>query len=81
MGLSNMGLFALKTMEFPSARDLFAEGLRRAGGGYDEIFFNLGVANLHLKNYSLGRTCLEDVLQLSPDDRPSHQMIDNLNRI
>jgi len=79
MGLCSMGLFALKTGEYPSARDLFAAGLRRAGGGYDEVFFNLGVSNLHLKNYSLGRTCFEDALQLYPDNQSARQMMADLN--
>jgi hypothetical protein len=78
MGLFSMGFFALKAEEFPSARDLFAEGLRRAGGGYEEFFFKLGISNLHLKNYPLGRTCLEDVLQLNPNDQPSLQMLNSL---
>jgi tetratricopeptide (TPR) repeat protein len=79
MGLFSMGFFALKAGEYSSARDLFAEGLRCAGGGYEEFFFKLGVSNLHLKNYPLGKACLEDVLQLNPNDQPSLQMLNGLN--
>jgi len=78
MGTFSMGLFALRTAEYESAQTLFMDGLRQTRGTFDEPYFNLGVSSLHLKQYRLGRLCLEDVLQLNPNDVPSKRMLQSL---
>ncbi|HUO56753.1 MAG TPA: hypothetical protein VMV05_01110 [bacterium] len=75
MGLMSLGLFSLRSGEFATARDFFTEALRQAGGGYEEIYYNLGVASLRLGDRASGRRCLEDVLQLNPHDANSKQML------
>ena len=80
MGLLNLGLFSMKYDQYMEARLLFLKGLKEAGGGYEEIYFNLAVANFHLGNLDLGRLCLQDTLQLDPSNSSAIQMLNNLNR-
>ncbi len=79
--LMSLGLLALHYEDYETAHSLFAESLRQAGGGYFEIFFNLGVANLRLKRYQLGKTCLQKALELKPGDPSTQQMLATLQSI
>jgi len=76
--LMSLGLMALHYGDYETAQNLFAESLRKAGGGYFEVFFNLGVANLQLNRYSLGKTCLQKALELNPGDSATLQMLASL---
>ncbi len=78
MGTFNMGLFALRTGEYQSARDIFMEGFRETNGAYGEVYFNLAVANLRLKNYVVGKQCLQYSLELEPRNPPALQMLNSL---
>jgi hypothetical protein len=78
MGTFSMGLFALRMGEYPTARDIFMEGFRETNGAYGEVFFNLAVANLHLKSYVLGRRCLQYSLGLEPHNPAAIQMLNSL---
>jgi hypothetical protein len=80
MGLLNLGLFSMKYDQSMEARLLFLKGLKEAGGGDEEIYYNLAVANLHLGNLDLGRLCLQDTLQLDPSNPSALQMLNNLSR-
>lgn len=80
MGLSGMGLFCLRTGEYPAARDFFMECLRQSGGGYEEIYFNLGVTYLRLKNLTLGKAFLQRALRLNPQNPSTLQMLAQLQR-
>ncbi|HUO56752.1 MAG TPA: hypothetical protein VMV05_01105 [bacterium] len=77
-GLQSMGLFALHYGEFATAHTLFAESLRQAGGGYWDVFYNLGVSSLRLSQYRLGKICLEKSLQLNSGNPSTLQMLDSL---
>jgi hypothetical protein len=68
MDLFSLGLFAMHNGEHEVARCLFTEGLMRAGGGYREVFYNLGLACLNSRERALGKLCLEKALQLDPND-------------
>jgi hypothetical protein len=68
MDLFSLGLFAMHNNEHAVAQVLFMECLMRANGGYKEIFYNLALASLNLREYALGKLCLEKVLQLDPRD-------------
>lgn len=78
MGLGSEGLFALSLGEYSAAESLFAEQLRIAGSGYDEILFNLGVSSLHLKQWTAGKACLQRVLQLDPGNLQAQRMLQSL---
>ncbi len=78
MGLSSLGLFSLRAGEYPAARDFFMECLRRSRGGYEEIYFNLGVTYLHLKNFALGKAFLQRALKLNPQNPSTLQMLSQL---
>lgn len=78
MGLSSMGLFCLREGRYQEARDLFFETFRQAGGGYEEIYFNLGITYLHLQQHNLGRVCLENALKLNPSNPSTRQMLASL---
>ncbi len=78
MGLMSEGLFALHYGDYGTADHLFAECLRRAGGGYAEIFYNLGVANLHLGRYKLGKLCLQKAFALDPGNPETTRMLEGL---
>jgi hypothetical protein len=78
MELMSLGLLALHNGDYETAESFFAEGLRRAGGGYHEIFYNLGIANLHLRRYSLGKICLEKSLALEPGNQDTQRMLGEL---
>jgi len=78
MGLSSLGLFCLRAGEYETARDLFSECLRRSGGGYEEIYFNLGVSYLRLHQLSLGKKFLQASLEINPQNPATRQMLDQL---
>lgn len=78
MGLTSLGLLALHYEDYPTAEAFFAEALRRAGGGYAELFYNLGVAELRLQRYHLGKICLEKSLVLDPGNPNTLKMLDGL---
>ena len=81
MGDFSLGLFALKVGEYDAARDLFMEGFGKTNGDYGEVFFNLGVASLHLKDYDLGRLCLEYSRELDPANPETLRMLKNLGAL
>lgn len=78
MDLGSEGLFALGQGQYAVAQALFAEQLRVAGGGFEEIYFNLGVASLHLQQWEAGRTCLRKVLQLDPGNAEARRMLQEI---
>ncbi|HVZ81512.1 MAG TPA: tetratricopeptide repeat protein [bacterium] len=78
IGLGSEGLFALSLGEYPASQALFARQLRIAGGGFEEIFYNLGITCLHLKQWGTGRACLEKVLQLDPGNAEALRMLGQL---
>jgi tetratricopeptide (TPR) repeat protein len=80
MGFGSEGLFALLTGNYVTAQALFAEQLRIAGDGYPEIFFNLGVASLHLQQWEAGRACLNKVLKLDPGNTEAKRMLIELDQ-
>jgi hypothetical protein len=80
LGLSSLGLFSMKYGQYWVARSLFLKCLQEAGGGYEEIYFNLGIANLHLGNFSLGRLCLQDTLQLDPANPEALRMLKHFSQ-
>ena len=75
LGLLGLGYFTLKSGQYEVARSLYLKCLQEAGGGYWEIYYKLGVSNLHLGDFSLGRLCLLDTLQLNPDNSEAREMI------
>jgi hypothetical protein len=79
LGLSGLGLFAMKYGQYWAAQALFLKGLQETGGGYGEIYFNLGIASLHLGNFSLGRLCLQDTLQLDPNNPEALRMLNHFS--
>jgi hypothetical protein len=76
--LQNLGLFALHYKQFEASQAFFAESLRQAGGNYFEVFYNLAVASLNLKQYHLGKVCLQKALLLEPNDEKTLQMLKSL---
>ncbi len=78
MSTFSMGLFAMRMGEYQAARDIFMEGFRQTNGAYGEVFFNLAVANLHLKNYAIGKWCLQYSLGLEPNNPSAIQMLNSL---
>ena len=78
MDLGSEGLFALDQGQYAVAQALFAEQLRVAGGGYSEIYFNLGVSCLHLQQWEAGRTCLKKVVQLDPGNFEAQRMLQEI---
>ncbi len=75
LGLLGLGYFTLKSGQYEVARSLYLKCLQEAGGGYWEIYYKLSVSNLHLGDFSLGRLCLLDTLQLNPDNSEAREMI------
>ncbi len=80
LGLSNLGLFALKYGQYPVARMFFLRCLQLAGGHYEEIFFNLGISNLHLGNFELGRLCLQQAFKLDPSNPETRRMLSHFSQ-
>lgn len=78
LGHSSLGLFCLRAGETQAARDLFVEGLRRSGGGYEEIYFNVGIAYLRLRQMHLGKAFLQQSLELNPKNPATLQMLGQL---
>ena len=78
MGLTSLGLLALHYEDYPTAEAFFAAALRQAGGGYAELFYNLGVAELRLQRYHLGKICLEKSLALDPANPNTLKMLESL---
>jgi hypothetical protein len=76
MDLFSLGLFAMHNNEHAIAQALFMKCLMRTGGGYKEVFYNLALASLNLREYALGRLCLEKVLQLDPRDADAKRIWD-----
>ncbi len=79
LGLSGLGLFTMKYGQYFLARLLFLHCLQEAPGKYEEFYFNLAVSNLHLGNFSLGRICLQDTLQLDPGNIEANRMISHFS--
>jgi hypothetical protein len=80
LGLSNLGLFAMKYGQFPAARMLFLGCLQEAGGGFGEIYFNLGLSNLRLGNYNLGQLCLRKALQANPSNQEARKILSHFSQ-
>jgi tetratricopeptide (TPR) repeat protein len=75
LGLSGLGLFSMKYGQYAVARSLFLNCLQQAGGGYEEIYYNLAVSSLHLGDFSLARLCLQDSLHLNPENTEARRML------
>jgi len=74
LGLSGLGLFTMKYGQYWVAQSLFLKSLEESGGGYEEFYYNLAIASLHLGDFSLGRLCLQDTLQLNPYNQEAREM-------
>ncbi len=80
LGLSNLGLFALKYGQYPAAQMLFLGCLQEAGGGFGEIYFNLGLSSLRMGNYNLGRLCLQEALQADPANAEARKILSHFSQ-
>lgn len=81
MGLSSLGLFSLRTGQYTTARDIFMECLRRSGGGFEEVDYNLGVTYLRLDQFALGKAFLQRSLRSNPKNPSALRMLNDLNNL
>ena len=75
MPLFRLGAFAYENGQFDVARAFFLEMLRRTGGKYFEVYYNLGATYDRLGKRDLAQVCYERALVLNPDYAPARQKL------
>ena len=68
------GLNYLKLKRFSDARKIFAEITKEDAASTDD-FYNLGLANIGLKNYEAAATALQNAVALGKDDADAHYQL------
>ena len=74
----SLGLFSLKYGQYLLARALFFEALRTSTIPYEEVYLNLGIANLNLGKFELGKLCLQDTLRINPSNSSAQRMASHI---
>jgi len=75
MPLFRLGAFAYENGRFDAARAFFLEMLRRTGGRYFEVYYNLGAAYERLGRTDLSQLCYERALALNPGYAPARRKL------
>ena len=78
MPLFRLGAFAYENGRFDVARSFFLEMLRRTGGRYFEVCFNLGATYERLGRMDLARLCYQRALELNPRYSPAQRKLSGI---
>lgn len=76
MPLFRLGAFAYENGQFDAARAFYLEMLKRTGGKYFEVYYNMGAVYNKLGRQDLARLCFQKTLELHPEYSRARQKLE-----